>query len=433
MSLVPPKRGQKNKSKVLNHFNNAELFQLVEINGDNETCEYAVLDSEKSKKGVYFVWKGHDLISKQIDYDKLRAVNIPMPAKHAYEEITATIGGIGKHTRWKVVISKKKITGKCTLLVTQIKNKDKFEEFVTKNIRPFGFCDFEYEIVNDVVTTIVQIPDHKDLTYVAAAFHCANYAAIPLDDDMASSGSLGIERYDRSEHTWWNQNQQEAGPLRDTHKWKYSFIPSHWKKLPFTWLSLAENIDVDVKDIHEIPYPLRNYVCNEKLKNTDDSVDIDILTRNKTEFRCVTSRLTYDQNIQLLQCTYWTFVAPFDKKIVELSGLLLFRYMLHGYIGRENGGYKQNALYIGHGAYVRQFNNKPQYKYENLQNKVRNKLECTDGVIKGNGFKGTRGKYGHESFPIYKPIKKMKRSLESELFIREVPSNKFEEYKDCKL
>jgi hypothetical protein len=75
---------------------------------------------------------------------------------------------------------------------------------------------------------------------------------------------------------------------------------------------------------------------------------------------------------------------------------------------------------------------KPQYKYENLDNETKNKLEKKDGVLRGNGFKGTRGKYGHEDFPKYQPEKNMKRSLESEINIREVPYNKFDEYKKSK-
>jgi hypothetical protein len=251
-----------------------------------------------------------------------------------------------------------------------------------------------------------------------------------LEDDMASLGNLGIERYDRSEHTWWNQDPKEAGPLRDTHKWNYSFIPTEWKTLPFTWFSMAKNIQPSLNQIENIPLPLRNYVCDNMMKT--DKLHQKQWKQLKTNIPYVTSRLTDDQNIQLLICSYWTFLAPFDKKIVHLCGLLQFRFLLHGYIGREMGGYRQSAKYIGHGAYCRKFKEKPQYKYENLDNETKNKLEKKDGVLRGNGFKGTRGKYGHEDFPKYQPEKNMKRSLESEINIREVPYNKFDEYKKSK-
>ena len=34
--------------------------------------------------------------------------------------------------------------------------------------------------------------------------------------------------------------------------------------------------------------------------------------------------------------------------------------MLHGYVGRELGRYRQEAKYLGHGAKIRKFKNKPQ-------------------------------------------------------------------------
>ena len=243
---------------------------------------------------------------------------------------------------------------------------------------------------------------------------------------MASCGNLGIERYDRSEHTWWNQNQEDAGPLRDTHKWKYNFIPNNWKYLPFTWYSLAKNIMIDIDKINEIPYPLRNYVCAHMIGKVDDEVTKQKIKKHMTDYHCVTSRLTKEQNIQLLQCTYWTFVAPFDSKIVELSGLLQFRYMLHGYVGREMGGYNQSAKYIGHGEFCRKFVDKPQYEYHNLENNVKNKLEVENGVLKGN--RASKKKHTKTSSQ-KRANKKMKRTLESELSIREVPSNKFEKYR----
>lgn len=427
--LVPPRQGQRNKSKVMSHFNDTQLYQLVEISNIDGSFEYGVLDATNSKNDKYFIWRGTNLIPEEIDFKSIRAVQIPHPPKHAIEEFIATIGGIGKHYRWKVVISKKIHCGECILFVTRINDKCLFEKFVKEKIQPFGFCEFNYETINGNVTTTVNIPNHKDLTYVAAAFHCAKYEAIPLEDDMASCGNLGIERYDRSEHTWWNQNQEDAGPLRDTHKWKYNFIPKAWKHLPFTWFSLAKNINVEVDDLKHIPLPLRNYVCANMITGISDDHTIQLLKSKITPYHCVTSRLSKEQNIQLLQCTYWTFVAPFDPTIVSLCSLLQFRYMLHGYVGREMGGYRQTAKYIGHGAYCRKFNGKPQYDYKNLENNVKNKLECKNGIVTGNGFKGTRGKYGHKSFPKYKPNKKMKRSLESELSIREVPSNTFDKYR----
>ena len=105
--------------------------------------------------------------------------------------------------------------------------------------------------------------------------------------------------------------------------------------------------------------------------------------------------------------------------------------MLHGYLGREVGGYRQEAKYIGHGAYCRTFKNKPQYNYENLDGEIKSKFtKINNGKMLGNGFKGTRGKYGHKSYPEYRPSKKMSRTIEAEILIREKPTNKFDTYAD---
>lgn len=428
--LVPPRSGLKKKSKVLSHFNRGCLFQLVEV-FDKGKKHFGILDEEKSRGGKYFVWIDTELKSKEFDYNSIRALDIPNPPKVAIEPFVATIGGIGKHLRWKVVMAKKVYKGDCKIFVSHILDKERFKSFVDTNIKPFGFCSFEFKYFDNVCTTVIDIPNHRDLTMVAAALHCAQYNAVPLDDEMASYGNLGIERYDRSEHTWWNQEQANAGPLRDTHKWKYGFIPKEWKKLPFTWKALASNINVNVDEIGSIPYPLRNYVCDHLEKTCTEDERL-ILDENRTKYRCVTSRLTAAQNVQILKSTYWTFVAPFDKNIVKLSSLLQFRYMLHGYLGRELGGYRQTAQYIGHGAYCRNFKAMPQYKYENLNNEVKNKLSVVNGQLLGNGFKGTRGKYGNKNFPKYKPNKKMKRSVEAEINIRESPYNQFEQYEITK-
>lgn len=424
-ALVPPRRGQRHKNKVLPHFNRGCPFQVVEILKDKS---YGILNATDSTQNTYYVWTYKNLKCEKYSFHDLRAINIPYPPSIAYESFTATIGGIGTHIRWKVILAKKKHIGECSLFVCNIQSEREFEAFVTNKIKPFGFCNFEFETHENKFTTTIDIPNHKDLTFVAAALHCAGYAAIPISDDMASFGNLGIERYDRSEHTWWNQNQKDAGPLRDTHKWRYGFIPHTWKTLPFTWHSMAANVPCDLDMIDFIPYPLKNYVCDNAIQNLSDDAQIKEWQSKKTKTTCVTSRLTDDQNIQLLLVTYWTLIAPFDPKIVELCSLVQFRYMLNGYVGREVGGYRQQALYIGHGAYCRKFKHKPQYEYKNLETSIQSRVIQENGHILGNGFKGTRGKYGHKEFPEYRPNKKMKRTVEAEVNIREEPYNKFERY-----
>lgn len=413
-NLIPPRSGFRHKSKVLPHFNKGLPFQLVEVTADGKVS-YGVLHSNDEHSAKIYMNK--DLLPTSFPLHGIRAVHIPFPPQLAFEESCVTIGGIGKHLRWKVILARKTLETECSLFISKISNVVQFEEFVKTRLNPFAFCSSKYTNHQGGMTTTVTIPNHKDLAFVAAAFHCEGYSAVPWEDSMASYGALGIERYDRSEHMWWNQDHRNAGPIRDTHKWKYGFIPKDWNELPFTWYSLASNINVPDDRLDEIDLPLREHV-----KNYRSGAEV-------KEKKYVTSRLTNDQNRQLLQCTYWTFIAPFDEHIVNLASIIQFRYMLYGYLGREVGGYRQKALYIGHGAYCRKFKHKPQYKFENLNTNVRNKITNTNGVMLGSGFKGTRGKYRNSDFPEYCPKKRMKRSFEAEMDIREAPSNSFEKYK----
>ena len=142
----------------------------------------------------------------------------------------------------------------------------------------------------------------------------------------------------------------------------------------------------------------------------------------------ITCRLHEVQNRQLLAACYWVTLGPFDQTTVELSKLLLFRFMLHGYTAREIGGYKQTAMHLGHGVTIRKFKTKTQYHIENLSAKVLRKVKQPDGSLSGSGFKGTRGKYAQAN-STYKPKRRMRRSHYDDMRIRCSHPNYFEEYK----
>ena len=94
-------------------------------------------------------------------------------------------------------------------------------------------------------------------------------------------GKLGIERKDRSDHMWWNQDRSTAGPLRDTHRWDYAFIPSSWGHLPFTWHSMTRNLHVRPCDAPDVPVPLRHYLASTRVKQL--STEASILRREANE------------------------------------------------------------------------------------------------------------------------------------------------------
>lgn len=198
---------------------------------------------------------------------------------------------------------------------------------------------------------------------------------------------------------------------------------------PFTWQRLCENISLDPHtESHHLPRPLRDlYITKHIHAESCEKAAAEL--RKLRGAPAVTCRLTLEQNRQLLTVAYWNILAPFDATLGHVCKLVRFRFMLHGYTAREIGGYRQTALHLGHGANIRVFKNKPQYRRENLKPVVLNSIYKSDGTLMGSGFKGTRGKYGHPNFAKYEPRKRMKRSRVQEMMMRTLPQNIFSEYK----
>ena len=423
MQAVPPRRGQRIKSLILPPFNGGLAFTLVRVQTDAGERRGVL---HKKGRQCSHVWLGYDVRPTSVRNDCIVALAIPDTPACAYTEFDAVIGGVGKHVRWNVLMPNGKKSGRADLEVDDIVDRQIFEEFVSNVIRPFGLCSFEY----DGARTVVQVPDVKNMGKVAAALHCAGYRAKPVDASFASNSKLAPERYDRSEHMWWNQEQGKAGPLRDVHRWTFDFLPASWKTIPFTWQSMCANLDVDPHTESDVlPLPLRDFFLTMHIDRLKQEGEDASALEHRRGRPSVTCRLTLAQNRQLLAATYWNVIAPFDATTVELCYLLRFRYMLFGYTAREIGGYTQNAINLGHGASIRHFRHKPQYRRENLSVEIINKLYQADGTLKGSGFKGTRGKYGHRDFPKYKPAKRMKRSAVQETRMREASPNLFEEYR----
>lgn len=428
MSGVPPRRGQRVKSIILPPFMGGNAFQTVAYRATPDAApRYGIL--ERRGKLESRVWLEYDLKTTMCANECLVAFNMPDAPTKAYKEVSATIGGIGLHLRWNIIFPNKKVRGPLVLDVGDIVDRNRFVKFVESTVRPFGLCRFEF-VADDAGTlaTTVDIPEAKNVGMVAAALHCAGYSA---KIDGSCHAKLAIERYDRSEHMWWNQEQKVAGPLRDVHRWVFDFVPRAWHTLPFTWQSLASNIDLDpYTEAEHLPLPLRDVFLTRHIDRLgNDDADQSVAALKKLRGRpSVTCRLSPAQNRQILLAAYWSVVAPFVPTTVAIAQIVRFRFMLFGYTSREIGGYEQKALHLGHGASIRTFRNKPQYKRENLSNKTLNKICKSDGSMQGSGFKGTRGKYGHKDFPRYEPRVRMKRSGIQEKRMRQLPSNIFVTY-----
>ena len=421
--IVPPRRGQRIKNPILPPFNGGEAFSVSQHRNGKGGIVRRRCGSHHTS-----VWFEFDLIPSICKNKHLKAVSCSEVPPQAYHEYKAVIGGVGKHFRWKVVMVKKKQGGNtCLLRVDSIQNFDEFCAFVREKLEPLAQSStIQREGTENALVTVT---DELHIGIVAAAFHCAGYGACPVDP--GAMGKLAIERFDRSVHMWWNQEPKEAGPLRDVHRWVFDFMPTCWTKIPFTWEALCANIAIDpLTESEHLPRPLRDVYLTTKIAEAEPGNDSYI--RKLESMRgppSVTCRLSEKQNRQLLQATYWNLIAPFEKLAnLHICKLIRFRYMLHGYMAREIGEYKQTASNLGHGATIRNFKNKPQYQAQNLPNNVLNRIYQVDGTMRGSGFKGTRGRYGHEDFPKYIPSKRMKRASVQERRVRLVSTNPFEHY-----
>ena len=441
--LVPPRRGQRHKSLILPTLNKGRCFKIISVGG-----KIGLVDYESSTPRAWF---SDEFESVSYDESEAKTLQLTLPPNLGYTEENAIIGGVGKTLRWNV-ITNMKLMEETKLFVLFIEDTKKFSKFIDDEIKPFAFISSDFITTEEYKNTVlITVPDGTKLAIVAAKLHDTGFGAI-VDDENYTMGKLGIERLDRSDHMWWNQDNRKAGPLRDIERWNYSWCK--WKKLPFTWHMLASNFPISLEKVGKIPLPLRNYVVQqirkrseielEILKNENyetgeppvkqmllKRLEVEIIASKQLETRkhCVTSRLCEEQTRQLLSATYYSMFAPFDSLKLEISRLIHIRYALNGYCGRQVGGYRQNANYLGHGALLRNFKGKDQYKIENLSNVIINKVLQPDGRYLGSGFKGTRGKHGHADFPSYVPKRRMKRTIEVESKMRKKTTDCFKEYK----
>lgn len=417
---VPPRRGQRVKSAILPNFNGGNAFACVQ----HHDGRIGIVHRRHGSRTT--VWFEHDLVPTMCSHASLTAIDLVVVPEIAYREYEAVIGGVGKHVRWQVILADAKQRDSVTLRVSGVSDIAVFREFVANRLAPFASTDAE----SDGATATVTVPDASHIGTVAAALHTAGFDASV--EDGSHVGKLAPERYDRSPHMWWNQDQRRAGPLRDVHRWDFSYLPEDWTVLPFTWQAMCQNIQMDpLLESSHLPRPLRDFYLTDKIHAAEAGGHTAVAEQLCTlrGEPAVTSRLSQPQNRQLLGATYWSLLAPFDSFNTHLAKLLRFRYMLHGYTAREMGEYKQTARNLGHGATIRRFNNKPQYKKENLSAKVLERICQRDGTMRGSGFKGTRGKYGHRDFPKYEPSKRMQRTAVQECRVRRGASNPFEEYR----
>ena len=193
--LVPPRRGQRVKSMILPPFNGGLPFQIVRYTPPNARPQFGVMD--RRGRNESHVWLEFDLKGTKCDNQHLTMIALPEAPTLAYEEVPATIGGIGKHVRWNVTFANRKWKEASALRVGLITDQTIFSTFIDNVIRPFGLCRFQYEPDVDSDAhwqTTVEVPDGAKIGLVASAFHCAGYSAVAAKEEYVSGAKLAIER-----------------------------------------------------------------------------------------------------------------------------------------------------------------------------------------------------------------------------------------------
>jgi hypothetical protein len=412
------------KSRILKPLNGGRALELAWVNGRR-----GVLMACRGGKKVMYT---SDPLPRDVRADDvIEPLTLALPSEYAYEEEECVIGGVGRTLRWRVVLPPRGARGGGAVHVLDvmcIHDVGVFEDLV-RSLHPFAFVRGTYKHIEGFGMSVqVEVPDTDKVAMVAAKFHTAGYGAVL---ENVEPGKLGVERLDRSKHSWWNQDEATAGPLRDMHRWRYPWCK--WKRLPFNWHLLARNCNLPTALCGRVPQPLRNYILAQRQERV--LIEAEILHREgldtaathaslckeltdtvmlMSETHFVTARLTDEQSRQLLCATYYIYVAPFDANMLSVANLVVHMYSIHGYYGREIGGYCQDARHLGHGQHVRRFKNKRQYDHENLSTEMKNKVLRIDGSLKGDGFKGTRGRRRREGVPQYRPKSRLLRTREHE-------------------
>jgi len=246
---------------------------------------------------------------------------------------------------------------------------------------------------------------HAVVCHVTSSTNCK--AEVCRDEGDTAKFELGIERMDRTDFTFWNQSPATAGPKQSWYKWNFSWLPTQWTSLPFTWRRLALNVVDDTTS--DIPLPLLHHVIQLRIEHVrsflneyegpkSHPIKRVYVEREKSLSSqlprqvYVTASLTTVQARQLLHAQYTILFNADDRVKCRLAGEVCMKYLLHGHCARIFGPYEQSARFVGHGKNTRRFKNLPQYNISNLSVQTLNAIYQADGSIRGHGRRRSRSR-----------------------------------------
>ena len=234
-------------SRTLPHVNEGFPFDVVKDDSGN----IGVRDSTNGS-----VWWGYDLSATDKETRPVsEVITLPsFPANYgSWKEVP--IGGISKTVRRIGIYRAEPKTSasddSVTLLATNARTPHVVKEALD-GIDCAHVIDMEYDDSFGNITE-VRVLGADNVAFVSARIARTDARVYMEDEKRDLRQYLGIERLDR-----------EPDPRRGSDKWRFTWLPSHWKRVPLSWNLLAENVP-DTEDIEKIPFPLRQHVAKKRI------------------------------------------------------------------------------------------------------------------------------------------------------------------------
>lgn len=368
-----------------------DIFNTVLHDG-----EVGVVDVERCDEERCFVWKGYDLISRGFSWDDVKPVQFiqDVPAS-AVEVVETSVGSIGNHIRWRILVPSQTAPSVVSLLMSTVTAQSMRQ--IAQYKQDDLILDYDDSQSSEVIVRLLS-------RHVCSVIHSAaehGIVCVPIDETVQEI-ELFPEKLDRSTH------QLKSMPMRSIYRWKQVFLPESWNPV-YTWDCLCSAMVSDTSVQHlvahcnqlqiEVQHALRRYLCKhftsviaEKAEEARLCRDYDrlyVLRRDICHAKAqvsmhqtsshVTPSIAPAKNRQILTCWYKLHYTKTSCKMEhEAAKAILFRAMLSGWLVREVGKYDRSGRFIGFGLSVRQFNtNSDCYEKHRYSPFVQNRIERT--------------------------------------------------------
>jgi hypothetical protein len=393
------------KIVTLSQYLAGEPFQLIVVDGS----EVGVLAVPRENAGDEVpVWMGFSPKTTLVARERITFDAIELNVPDVYETVKTTVGGVGIHDRWKILIPLKYA---CTSVVLHGADDSLAQELCDLNlihgIRESCDIDGTPSCAVDMNTR-----DIFDLQEKCAE---RNVTCFPCDERFVADMSVAPDRLDRRRSSMKSQNAESPCwreiPLSDwetCQDWEsvVKYLTSSGVTIDdvqgSTGIERFERVLLDrnrcrverrlVENEQEIQNTLGSARDEVRGLSAEERRSLDASIRVREELRSclsgmgpcdnvsyVSSKLSSQQNKQLLQAWYLLNRGT-GRKVETVCGLILFRALLHGWCVRVMGRYERSGKHIGFGVRVRNFKCERREEYDAQRDcvQVRNRLRVDD-------------------------------------------------------